>query len=158
QDWLQSAVLSGDGKLLAAGRQQVHVWDPATGEKEAVLPNAPGKQLEPWHRWERLAFAPDGRSVAAVLGFSGALCLGDVATKKLVRAFGRRDRGFPHRDYAVPLLFTPDGRELATVRQDGALTLWSVATGRVRELGPAGMVHTFAFSPDGRFLAVAMER
>jgi eukaryotic-like serine/threonine-protein kinase len=51
--------------------------------------------------------------------------------------------------------FSPDGKTLTTGCQDGAVRLWEVDTGRLREPSPRhqGPVLAVAFSPDGKRLA-----
>ncbi|MFO0952701.1 MAG: hypothetical protein U0835_16445 [Isosphaeraceae bacterium] len=60
------------------------------------------------------------------------------------------------------LAFAADGRALATIQDNGSVTLWDVATGRPRsllgrtsdQLGVVrGLDKSVTFSPDGRFLA-----
>jgi WD40 repeat protein len=56
--------------------------------------------------------------------------------------------------------FVPDGKRLVTVRRDGFVRLWDVATGRaVGEVrGPGGPVVSLRISPNGRVVAVRGER
>ena len=60
-----------------------------------------------------------------------------------------------HTQGVCRLTWSPNGRQLASAGEDGAVRLWEPATGE--ELlaleGPAGSVSSVAWSPDGRWLA-----
>jgi WD40 repeat protein/DNA-binding SARP family transcriptional activator len=116
-----------------------------------------------------LAWSPKASLVAAT-GDSGLVQLWDVAgAPQLVRAFRglRSINGQPETVTAVG--FSPDGRLLAAgdvnhtpmgVRyRYGTVAVWDVRSGRLlwRVRSKAGWIHTVAFSPSGRVLAVAEE-
>src|SRR3954467_4302900 len=64
-----SAVFSPDSKTLATGGRDamITLWDPATGTKRQTLQGDPGVGL----RWNRLAFSPDGKTLAHTDGPNG---------------------------------------------------------------------------------------
>jgi WD40 repeat protein len=155
---VHALALSPDGKTLAiAGRSsesRVALWDLKNGrEVVAFEAGADGAYA--------LAFLPDGKTIAAGCR-DGAVRLFDAKGKE-IRKFAR-DK---HHIFAFAL--SPDGallvtrghrRESGFKMDDPGLRLWDVATGR--EVGsivaqPPDRASSFAFSADGRTLAVAAE-
>jgi WD40 repeat protein len=155
-----SLALTADGKTLASGdlNGTVLVSDAATGKELAELRH---DDLEVMC----LAFAPDGKSVAAAGGtqspltFLGEckLTLFDLATKK--------GRSLPGKQGAfAALAFTPDGKALASAsviapadpkaRHGARVVLWD--PGAARELSSREVKGIpLAFSPDGQAVATA---
>jgi WD40 repeat protein len=134
--------------LLAVGTDHtVRLWDVTTGKEVWRVDTHPWGEL-------RVAFAPDGRTVAAVGGrydtqnkrSEGAVLLLDAATGKELHHLAG------HRDQVQALAFAPDGRTLATGGWDRTVRFWEVATGRERRqplTAPAG-IRTLSCPPDGR--------
>ena len=142
-----SITFSADGKMAAIGTGSkdgsVFLWD---------LPA--GKKLARYDGWRAMAFAPDSPWFIHQ-GPDQELHLCDLDRGRLVRRFSKQEPGLDQR----PVAFSADGRTLATVeRLGGAIGIWEMTTARQRlsvtwtTLVP---IPSFAFSPDGRYLAVA---
>jgi WD40 repeat protein len=97
-----------------------------------------------------LAFAPDGRTLAAA-GTGWTARLWDATTGEL-RAL------LPHLQACRALAFSPDGALLACAGECEVI-LWEPDTGKRQTTltGHCGAVTSVAFSPDGRLLACASE-
>jgi hypothetical protein len=95
-----------------------------------------------------LAFAPDGRSLAAAAQDRREVRLWDAKT-------GRALHTLAHVGSVRGLAWSPDGRTLACPCSDGAVYLWDSAAGRERRKlrGHSGAVSAVAFAPDGKLLA-----
>jgi WD40 repeat protein len=137
------------------------VWNMQTGERLITLDGysmggaARGGASSDWINITALAFAPDGKTLAAGTGgyvtSGGWVELWDMADQTI------RDR-LPGGGTMEGLAYSPDGTLLATSSVTSGVRLWDVATGEVlKELGPIpGTVERVAFSPDGTQLAVDM--
>jgi len=102
------------------------------------------------------AIAPDGREIA--IGGPGQGLTVNFWTADL-KTSPRQFEG--HQDYLHAIVYSPDGRTLATGGLDGLLKLWHLPTGR-----EFGTLATFdhlvgfrelAFSPDGSWLAALVK-
>jgi RNA polymerase sigma factor (sigma-70 family) len=144
-----SAAISDDGKRIAGagfwGRNKgkVVVWDAETGRVR--------------HEWtdennamSLVTFSSDGKQVAA------------APSRKVIRVWDMETGKLKHElkreiDSALmSIAFSPDGKTLATTAlQDAVVSLWELATGKVRATleTEAGGVFCVAFRPDGRALA-----
>ncbi|MFH2010282.1 MAG: protein kinase [bacterium] len=124
--------------------------------------DSPGNRALWWQlrqrrlRWHRslggqvytVAFAPDGRTVAAA-GGDRSVHLLDVVTRRERVLRGQGDQIFA-------LEFSPTGNQLAAATWNAGVWLWDLTTGRARRLpGKRTTVNAVAFSPDGRLLAFA---
>ncbi|MGH7173731.1 MAG: WD40 repeat domain-containing protein, partial [Gemmataceae bacterium] len=56
-----------------------------------------------------------------------------------------------HADFIHSLIFSPDGKTIASLGDDWRLSLWDTATGREQAHLPS-YFHALAFAPDGRTL------
>lgn len=132
-----------DGSLITSADGVVRVWHPRTG-----------KQLRQWSDKESpllaVAFAPDGKTFAAVEGHQ-ALRIRDYATgRELLPLVG-------HRNSVRAIAVAADGRTVATAGDDQAVFVWDALTGKqLRRLtGFDRRVRFMAFAPDSRTVFAA---
>jgi WD40 repeat protein/tetratricopeptide (TPR) repeat protein len=149
--------LRADGQIAvsqlhdAAGREQVRLFDPATGRPLGVpAPHHPG-----WYV-RSFAFSPDGRYFATGSNpwkvATGELRLWDTSTGRLLFP------PIPHTNYVSAIAFHPEGKILATGDYSGLVRTWDISTGREigRPLYQGEIVLQLSFSPDGKMLAVGL--
>jgi WD40 repeat protein len=113
---LFALAFSPDGRKLASGNSEGHVWLWDV-EKREVVDELRGLREMP----KLLAYSPNGRYLAGA-GFGGNLAIWDLES-----------RGKPHfnsyKQELQDIAFSPDSKTLATVCDDDVL-LWNVATGQ----------------------------
>jgi RNA polymerase sigma factor (sigma-70 family) len=147
---------SPDGKLLATSRpdRTVRVWEVATGKLRRVLdePVDEGRRTVRFAGADMqgqpdLAFAPDGKTLAAGCG-GHVVRLFDVTTGKELA---------PPRlpDGASAAALSPDGKTLAARTAGGTLALLDAATGKELHSWDQQMgIAVLALSPSGKVLAM----
>lgn len=144
---------SPDGKILASGNADstIKLWDLENNNALRILPGHPdvltaGYSSGPW-----VGFSPDGKILASKT--SRTIKLWEVASGKELSTVSGDFDSFR------PLIFSPDGRALASISTEKTIKLWEVASGReVRTLsGHTSKVWTFSFCPDGKTLASGSE-
>ena len=153
------AALSADGKLLAVGGHGIRVIEVPSGREKVKLPGHGSYTA-------CLAFGPDGKTL--VSGGQDTLMptqtygvkLWDLTTGKELRTLQKESLYALYR-----AAYSPDGRFVLTNLQTydfGSPPFADLATAKVSE-GPAvgGSINypgnLLVFSPDGKWLAVAME-
>lgn len=152
---------SPDGVYLAAtgvhesARDGTVYWLPRSGIAVwAWDPAREGAVLDPLFLTCRgfltsLAFAPDGRTVAA----------GSLDRKVYLWDVEREDPRavLVHGGKVHHLAYDPTGRTLAAAAVGGLVKVWNADTGKKRGTlkGQAKLVHALCYAPDGRTLATA---
>jgi WD40 repeat protein len=136
-------VFSPDESQLAAALlgNRVKVWDAATGQELFSSPGPDSVACE-------ISYSPDGRYLAC-WDNRGIVKVLDASTGQAVLDFTL------NHAYAVSV--SPDCSRLALLGEDGAWSVWDVATGQEahRHQGRAGRISRTVHSPDGQWLAVS---
>ncbi len=139
---------SPDGKTLALGCHDVVLWEAATGKELATLKACS-------HGVYSLAYSPDGNWLVAggnTLTEASSIKMWDTRTNKEAVKFKTTSQSHVHL-----VVFSPDGKTLATAGNDDRVRLWEVATGKELAAlgGNSGRKWAVAFSPDGKTLAAS---
>ncbi len=135
---------SPDGHTIAAGAQDLELWNTDTGTLIRTIQVGTSKLTAV----AAVAFSPDGHRLATGRS-DGAVQLWDADTGTQL---GQTLSG--HTAGVWDVAFSPDGRQIATVSQDGTLRLWSATVGQPMT-GPDPVIAQVAFSPDGHRVAAA---
>jgi WD40 repeat protein/serine/threonine protein kinase len=157
-----------DGRRLAsAGADRtVKVWD-ATSVPEyraiRVAPPPPDRVM-PFspvnfaNVWPCLAWSPDGKRLAtdggrvSPAGKMGDLLLWDTETLKPAPALRE------HSQPLTRLVYSSDGRYLASAGLDGTVVVWDVANGRKLHALRVTPLHGISFTPDGQRLLLTTRK
>ena len=145
--------VSADGKILATGHydKTIRLWNAETLEESRVIA---GHKGGPGVGGFSLAFAPDGRLLAAADQNEPVIRLWEVASGRQVALFEG------HGNEVTSIAISPDGLWLASGSLDGTARLWELSTGKelFRFLDDKiwKWVGSVALSPDGRQLATGL--
>ncbi len=141
--WVNGLVISPDSKLLAAIDESrgVMLFDLESGSELLTLARTDISTSAASSSF--LAFTPDSRSLAVVLG--------DVV--KLFDVASGQETGTIIAKGSYAIVFSPDGQSLYAGGWEG-ITVWDVATGaQIRKIGSySNSANRLALSPDGSLL------
>ncbi|MHC1766308.1 MAG: WD40 repeat domain-containing serine/threonine protein kinase [Verrucomicrobiia bacterium] len=146
----RSVTFSPDGRRLAVGDDMglVAFLDATHLQPLMTLTNLHAAMVPD------IAYALGGAVLVTSAGFGMGVMLTDVASGRLLTNFHAVEEGF----YPLnPLAVSPDGKRVAMGSPDRAIRIRDVASGRVLATCPhkTRFPGCMAFSPDGRWLAVA---
>ncbi|MFA6074473.1 MAG: RING finger protein [Negativicutes bacterium] len=140
--WLENAVVSNDGTLIAIGQTngEIKIFDADSGETVKTL-------IGHSDLVRSVAFSEDGKRLV-----SG----GDDKTVKIWNlATGSSKNLKGHKGWVKSVAFSPDGKVVASGSFDSTVKIWDAETGEEEHnlTGHDAWVRDVEFSPDGKHLA-----
>ena len=161
--FVMSIDYSPDGKYLASGLYDkvIKISETAT-EKCIKILTEDVEEAKLFRYIESVAYSLDGKYIASSCGTIGTIDttddswentikLWEVETEKCIKTL----KG--HEGNITSVVFSPDGKYLASASWDNTVKLWEVGTGNcIKTLsGHEDNVTSAVFSPDGKYLASA---
>jgi WD40 repeat protein len=157
QDGVFAVVFSTDGKSVFSGSndETIRIWEVASGRELRTMAGDQGAVY-------CLALSPDGKTLASGVDLTHkaeakhlnlTICLWDVASGNLLRRLPGP------RNQALCVVFSPDGKTLASGGDDNSLHWWDLVGGKElnRFAGHEVRIATVAIAPDGTTLASSAE-
>lgn len=138
---IDDVAFSPDSRTLVIDDDVIKLWDIQTGKVKRTL-RLDGDEGSA----ESFAFSSDGQMLAIGGGYSGAINLWDTQRWTMKRL--RQE----HNGSVNSLVFSPDGKTLASGSADHTVKLWDTHTGKLRRTltGHSGAVLCVSFSPDNK--------
>ena len=141
---VEGAVIAPDGSWLATGGSDgtVRIWDPATGQQQAVFRGHRGRVYT-------VAAAPDGSWLAAGGAGDNRVLIWDVATGAVRATLASRE--------VKAIAVAPDGSWLAVGNLDHRVRIFDITTGKQRRKlgGGSGWTTAVVIARDGSWLATS---
>lgn len=132
--------LSGDGEVVAAGRDGLSCFDIRTGARKRFY------SLEPHKPYKVTTASDETRFVAC--------CRPGETVLVLDHGTGAIEKQFTGPRFVTDMALSPDGKTLYTVGSDRTCKIWDIRTGEcLQTIGSTRNVHHLSLSSDGMCLA-----
>lgn len=143
-DVVTSAMFNLDGSALATACDEhpVQISNTLTGTKL--------NEIKGGENALAIAFSPDGRLIAT--GQRNTADIWDARTGENVKHIAGIPPFDDEYEYIVHVAFSTDGKQLATVGDDGTTQLWDVETGNLKWV--VGEAYNAILSPDNRHILI----